>query len=73
MTKYYVGYLQGNNEYVYVAGIDTTNVRVSTISENAIGFENKESATDLLNIVKLMVLNQDYKVLEIVKEIKEVK
>ena len=73
MTKYYVGYLQGNDEYVYVASVDNSNVRVSTITEGAISFSNKELAKSLVNIVKTIVTNQDYVVLEITTEIKEVK
>lgn len=73
MTKYYVGYLQGNDEYVYVAGIDNSNVRISTIPEGAIGFDDVELAKSLLAIAKTLVANQDYVVLEITTEIKEVK
>lgn len=73
MTKYYVGYLQGNDEYVYVAGIDNSNVRISTIPEGAIGFDDVELAKSLQAIAKTLVANQDYVVLKITTEIKEVK
>lgn len=73
MTRYYVGYLQGNDEYVYVAGVDNSNVRVSTITEGAIGFDNIELAESLKNIAKSIVTNQDYVVLKITTEIEEVK
>lgn len=73
MTKYYVGYLQGNDEYVYVAGIDNSNVKISTIPEGAIGFDNVELAKSLLNIASSIATNQDYVVLEIKTTIKEVK
>ena len=73
MTKYYVGYVQGNDEYVYVASIDNSNVRVSTITEGAMGFDTKELAESLKNIADATVLNQTYKILEIKTEIKEVK
>jgi len=73
MTKYYVGYVQGNEEYVYVAGIDNSNVRVSTIPEGAISFDKVELAKALLSLASNIVANQEYKVLEIKTEIKEVK
>ena len=73
MTKYYVGYTQGNGEYVYVSDIDKYNVKVSTILEGAIGFDNQELAKALVDIVKTIVSNQDYIVLEIKTTIKEVK
>lgn len=73
MTKYYVGYVQGNEEYVYVAGIDNSNVRVSTIPEGAMSFDKVELAKALLSLASNIVANQEYKVLEIKTEIKEVK
>lgn len=73
MTKYYVGYKQGNNEYVYVASVDNSNVRVSTITEGAIGFEDVELATALSQIASNIIANQEYVVLEIKTSIKEVK
>lgn len=73
MTKYYVGYVQGNDEYVYVAGIDNSNVRISTIPEGAIGFDNVELAKSLKDIASSIVVNQEYVVLEIKTTIKEVK
>lgn len=73
MTKYYVGYTQGNGEYVYVSDIDKYNVKVTTILEGAIGFDNQELAKALVDIVKTIVSNQDYVVLEIKTTIKEVK
>lgn len=73
MTKYYVGYTQGNGEYVYVSDIDKYNVKVSTIIEGAISFDNKDLASALVDIVNTIVANQDYVVLEIKTTIKEVK
>ena len=74
MTKYYVGYLQGNDEYVYVTNIDIRNgVRVTPIINEGIGFDKVELAKDLLNLSKSMVANQDFVVLEITTNIKEVK
>lgn len=72
MTKYYVGYLQDNDEYVYVASIDNANVKVLTIKEGAIGFDKVELAESLLKVAKSIVANRDYVVLEITTEIKEV-
>ena len=73
MTKYYVGYTQGNNEYVYVTQLEATNVRVTTLIESAISFDDVELAKSLVDVAKTIVANQDYKVLEITTEIKEVK
>lgn len=73
MTKYYVGYLQGNNEYVYVSGIENKNVKILTIPEGAIAFDKVELAKKLCDIAKTVVANQDFVVLEIITEIKEVK
>ena len=72
MTKYYVGYVQGNDEYVYVSNIDVTNVRVTTVIEGAMSFTDVVLAKNLLAIVSTLVANQEYKVLEITTEIKEV-
>ena len=73
MTKYYVGYTQGNNEYVYVTQLEATNVRVTTLIESAISFDDVELAKSLVNVAKTIVANQDYVVLEITTDIKEVK
>lgn len=72
MTKYYIGYVQGNDEYVYVGNITPTNIGISTTTETAIEFDTKELANGVLAYVKSMVANQDFKVLEITKTIKEV-
>ena len=72
MTKYYVGYIQGNNEYVYVAGIDNSNVRVSTTIEGAMSFNDIELAESLRDMAENLVVNQEYKVLKIKIEIEEV-
>lgn len=74
MTKYYVGYLQGNDEYVYVTNIDIRNgVRVTPIINEGIGFDNLELAEALLSLSKSMVLNQDFVVLKVRTNIEEVK
>lgn len=73
MTKYYVGYTQGNGEYVYVSNVDFNNVRVTTVIEGAISFDDVELAKSLVEIAKTIVANQDYVVLEITTDIKEVK
>lgn len=73
MTKYYVGYIQGNESYVYVAGVDNTNVRISTTLDGAMAFDTKDLAKDLQNIATSLVANQDFIVLEIKTDIKEVK
>ena len=73
MTRYYVGYTQGNGEYVYITQVDNSTVRVTTLLESAISFENVELAKSLVDIAKTIVANQDYVVLEIKTSIKEVK
>ena len=73
MTKYYVGYTQGNGEYVYITQVDNSTVRVTTLLESAISFDDVELAKELLNIAKTIVSNQEYVVLEIKTNIKEVK
>ena len=73
MTKYFVGYKQGDDSYVYVSSIDDNNVRISTIPYGAIAFDNKELANKLCDVAKSIIANQDYVVLEITQEIKEVK
>ena len=73
MTKYYVEYTQGNNEYVYVTQLEATNVRVTTLIESAISFDDVELAKNLVAVAKTIVANQDYVVLEITTDIKEVK
>ena len=73
MTRYYVGYTQGNGEYVYITQVDNSTVRVTTLLESAISFDDVELAKDLLKIVKSIVANQEYVVLEIKTNIKEVK
>lgn len=72
MTKYYVGYTQGNNEYVYVASVDNSNIRVSTTLEGALSFDDMTLAESLLDIAKTIVANQDYVVLKITTDIEEV-
>ena len=71
MTKYCVGYKQGNNEYIYGASGDVMNVRVATNEYGAITFNNVELAKDLLDIVNTISKNQDYIVIEITTTIKE--
>lgn len=73
MTRYYVGYTQGNGEYVYITQVDNSTVRVTTLLESAISFDDVELAKSLVNIAKTIVANQDYVVLEIKTSIKEVK
>ena len=72
MTKYYVGYTQGNGEYVFVTGVDST-VRVTTILEGAIKFDDIKLAEALKDVASSLVANQEYKVLEITIDIKEAK
>lgn len=72
MTKFYVGYKQGNNDYVYISDVSYNNIRVTTVQEGAIAFDDVATAQGLLNIAKKMVGNQEYTILEIKVDIKEV-
>jgi len=65
MTKYYVGYLQGNNEYVYIAGVDNGNVKISTTLEGALSFTDIGLAENLRDVAEDIVKNQEYNVLKI--------
>ena len=71
MSKFYVGYKQGNEEYVYVAGIDTNNVKISTTIEGAMSFTDIGQAEYLRDIAETIVLNQEYKVLKITIDIED--
>ena len=72
MTKFYVGYKQGNNDYVYISDVSYNIIRVTTVQEGAIAFDDVATAQGLLNIAKKMVGNQEYTILEIKTDIKEV-
>ncbi len=52
MTKFYVGYKQGNNDYVYISDVSYNNIRVTTVQEGAIAFDDVATAQGLLNIAK---------------------
>lgn len=72
MTKYYIGYEQDNYQYVYVANITSINIGVTTITDNALSFDNANIAKGVLNYIKTKVANVDYRVLKIVTDIEEV-
>lgn len=73
-TKYYVGYKQDNNEYVYINYVDKNGVKVTTTIENAIYYDDIDTAKDLLSISKIVntTKNKPYKVLEITTTVKEI-
>lgn len=73
MTKYYVGYSQGENDYVYISNINKTSIGVTVVTEEAISFENEQMAKNMLEYIKTQVANQDYKVLKITVNVEEVK
>lgn len=71
MTNYYIGYVQGNDEYVYVGNITPTNIGISTTTETALTFDTKEIAEGILAYVNTVIANQEFKVLKITKTIEE--
>lgn len=72
MTNYYIGYVQGNNEYVYVGTITPTNIGLSTITSTALSFNTEELANGVLEYVKTVILNQEFKVIKITTTIEEI-
>ena len=50
--KYYVGMIQSNNTYIYVSGLDTNGVRVTTSRESSISFDELSKAQDFQSVVK---------------------
>lgn len=72
MTNYYIGYVQGNNEYVYVGNITPTNIGLSTTTNTALSFNSEELANGVLDYVKTVILNQDFKVIKITTVIEEI-
>lgn len=71
MTNYYIGYVQGNNEYVYVGNITPTNVGLSTTTSTALSFDTEELANGVLAYVQDCIANQDFKVIKITTVIEE--
>ena len=72
MTNYYIGYVQGNNEYVYVGTITPTNIGLSTTTSTALSFDTEELANGVLDYVKTVIVNQDFKVIKITTVIEEI-
>lgn len=72
MTKYYIGYAQGDNNYVYVSNINKTTINVTVVIEDAIDFNDEQMAKNMLEYVKVQVTNQEFKVLKIVTKIDEI-
>lgn len=72
MTKYYIGYAQGDNDYVYVSNINKTTINVTVVIEDAIDFNDEQMAKNMLEYVKVQVTNQEFKVLKIVTKIDEI-
>lgn len=72
MTKYYIGYSQGENDYVYISNINKTVIGVTVVNEDAISFENEQMAKNVLEYIKTQVANQEYKVLKITVTVEEV-
>lgn len=72
MTIYYIGYVQGNDEYVYVGNITPTNVGIVTSTDSALEFKTEELASGVATYISSLVANQDFKILKITKTIEEV-
>ena len=72
MTNYYIGYVQGNNEYVYVGNITPTNVGLSTTTSTALSFDTEELANGVLAYVQESIVNQEFKVIKITTVIEEI-
>lgn len=72
MTNYYIGYVQGNTEYVYVGNITPTNVGLSTTTSTALSFDSEELANGVLAYVETIIANQDFKVIKITRVIEEI-
>lgn len=72
MTNYYIGYVQGNNEYVYVGNITPTNIGLSTTTSTALSFDTEELANGVLAYVETVIANQDFKVIKITTTIEEI-
>lgn len=72
MTRYLIGYKQGDNSYVYVTGISATNISVNTIVENAINFDTQKMATGVLEYVNILDKAKEYTVIKVTTEIEEV-
>lgn len=73
MTNYYIGYVQSNNEYVYVGNITPTNIGLSTTTSTALTFDTEELANGVLAYVETVIANQDFKVIKITTVIEEIK
>lgn len=73
MTKYYIGYIQGNNSYVYVNSLMFNSVNVSVTTTTAIGIDNEKTAKEFLDVVKSIDNEKDYKLLKVTADIEEVK
>lgn len=72
MTKWLIGYVQANDEYVYVANITAINIGIATSTDSALNFKSEDNAKGVLKYIKSVVVNQDYKVLKVTTDVKEV-
>lgn len=72
MTKYFIGYEQGLNDYVYLSSLNKSTIGVTVITEEAINFKNETIAKNVLEYVNTIVTNQDYKVLKVTTNVEEV-
>ena len=72
MTKYFIGYEQGLNDYFYLSSLNKSTIGVTVITEEAINFKNETMAKNVLEYINTMVANQDYKVLKVTTNVEEV-
>jgi len=69
--KYFIGYKQSEDTYVYVNGISST-VNGSLTYSNAIDFLTQENAINVCNFLNEYDTNHEYIVLEYKYSIKEI-
>lgn len=69
--KYFIGYMQGENTYMYVNSIGI-NVATALTYSNAIDFLSKENAINVCNFLNEYDTNHEYTVLKYEYSITEI-
>lgn len=72
MTKYFIGYKQGNGEYVYVSSINDYSVSVTINYPNGIDFINEDNAKNVCDFLNDMDLEKTYIPLKVTTNVEEV-
>lgn len=72
MTKYLVGYKQGDGKYVYVESINSYNIGVTLDINNALEFADETMAKNMCEYIEYENKEQAFKPLCVNVEIKEV-